>query len=246
MALSEDESLPLAVIADPRAVGERWPDARLRLLADLARRVAEAPWSLRRADAEAAASVGLGDEHLLHAVALAAFFGHLNRIADAVEVPLDYPVLHAPPRAEPATPPLLRARATVTTPARLSLDARPATAAALEAWRAHALDRDAGPLDRVGRAGMAAHVAALLGSPRGSSSEGGADVAADRSPLEAELRGLAERVTLSPWRLDAAAYAPLRRLGFDDAALFDAVVVASTAGVIARIDVALRSLESPA
>src|SRR6185295_19034111 len=93
----------------PRAVAARWPEPRVRSLAELAATVTEAPWRLSRGVHERARDAGLTDDDVLHAIALAAYFGHLNRIADAVAVPLDYDVRHVPPRAEPAVPPLLAA-----------------------------------------------------------------------------------------------------------------------------------------
>jgi hypothetical protein len=97
------------VLADPRAVAARWPAPRLRVLAELACTVTEAPWALSSGHRTRAAAAGLSDDELLHAVALSAFFGHLNRVADATGVALDYQVRYPPPAAEPATPPLARA-----------------------------------------------------------------------------------------------------------------------------------------
>lgn len=235
-AESAADDLSRALLVDARAVADRWPEERMRVLAHLARGVTETPWSLGAKDAEAARAAGFTEEHIVHAVALSAFFGHLNRIADAVDVPLDYPVLREPPRAEPATPPYRRAPRAAEGGARFSLADRPATAAALEAWRSYVMERDSGLLDRPARARMAAHVGALLG-------QASPDATAI-SPVDAALFDLAERVTLAPWRLGEAAYAPLHKLGFDEASIFDAVVVASTAGVRARIEVALSALAS--
>jgi len=53
---------------------------------------------------------------------------------------------------------------------------------------------------------------------------------------------LIEEVTLAPWRLDDASFAPLRALGHDDAAVFDACAAASSFGVFSRIRVALIAL----
>lgn len=81
------------------------------------------------------------------------------------------------------------------------------------------------------RARIAAAVAAWLG-------DGTVTVPA----LDPELRALAETVTLAPWQLTDASFAPLRARGFDDAQLFAICVAASTAGVGSRIRVALASL----
>ena len=121
MARDNADELSRAVIADPRAVAARWPDLRLRMLADLATLVTEAPWSLSGAILDRAHRAGLGEDDVLHVIALAAYFGHLNRIADAVAVPLDYQVRHQPPHAEPATPALEPSPRAVTGPAAIPL-----------------------------------------------------------------------------------------------------------------------------
>ena len=190
---------------------------RQRALIDVTRIVTEAPWELRRAHAGE-----LADDALLHAIALSSYFGHLNRIADAVAVPLDYDVRHMPPPADPSVAALAPAPAPLAGAPAIELAARPATAAALAAWQAHAFGDD----DPI-----AGWVAGWLGDARLAPRDGDAD-----------LRRLAELVTLAPWQLDDRAFAPLRARGWTDAALFAAVVAASTAGVVSRIHVALVAL----
>ncbi len=220
------------MIADPRAVAARWPDPRRRVLAALATTVTEAPWTLGADDRRAAAVVGLDDDAVLHAVALAAFFGHLNRIADAVAVPLDYAVAQLPPHAEPATPALAAAPHVIDRPAAIDLAQRPATDAALAAWRAELFDRDTARLSRAQRAQIAAQVGGWLG----------ANPPPPDAADDAELTALVRTVTLAPWALGDLAFAALRARAWTDAELFDACAVASSATVFARIDVALRAL----
>ena len=196
------------------------------MLAEVAVVVTEAPWALSPDHHARARDAGLSDDELVHAIALSAFFGHLNRIADAVAVPLDYEVRHLPPGAEPATPPLARApRARRGTPA-LAIESRPAAAAALAAWRDYLMARD--PANRA----IAAWVAALLGDGEG-------EAAPDE---ESPLRRLVEQVTLAPWQLGDKSFAPLRAIGYDDAALFAACAAASSFGVFSRVRVALIAL----
>lgn len=221
------------MIADPRAVAARWPEPRLRALAEIATVTTETPWALSRAHRERAREAGLADEHVLHAIALAAFFGHLNRIADAVDVPLDYRVRREPPRAEPATPPFLAAPAPVAGTPALDLASRAPTAGALAAWMEH-VATPTPALDGHRRAMIATRVGHLLGDATGE--------AAPSTELDRALLELADRITLAPWRLDAAGYAPLRAAGFTDRDVFDACVVASSAGVSSRIAVALAAL----
>jgi alkylhydroperoxidase family enzyme len=205
----------------------RWRDPRLAALAHVARGVTEAPSAFARPPT-------LTDDELLHAVALAAYFGHLNRIADAVGVPLDYPVAHEPPHAVPSVPALLPGRLPSGRTAKLSIASRPATAEKVADWDAYVFERDTPLLSRERRARIARRVELLLGNR--------VEELAPVDELDADLRALADRITLAPWQLDAATYAPLRARGFDDAALFDACVVASTAGVGGRIAVALAAI----
>lgn len=222
------------MIEHPRAVAP--PTPRMQALAELAVVVTEAPWSLSRTHRDRAHAAGLGDEDILHAIALSAYFGHLNRIADAVEVPLDYAVELVPPKAVAAVEPWPTATAPVVGRLAIELERRPATAAALAAWRTYAFERDA-PLTRRQRHVIARWVALWLG-------DGGISRPDDltANPIDDALRQLAELVTLAPWKLGEPSFAGLRAAGFDDAALFDACVVASTAGVLSRITVALTAL----
>ncbi|HWO25969.1 MAG TPA: hypothetical protein VNO30_44885 [Kofleriaceae bacterium] len=235
------------MIADPRAVAARWPEPRLRALAELACITTEAPWELSRAHHARARAAGLSDDEVLHAIALAAFFGHLNRIADAVDVPLDYAVRREPPRTERAVPPfhaapapvaaapapVAAAPAPVAAAPALALEQRAQTAERLAAWMEH-VARPSAALDGARRARIAQHVGRLLGTATGA--------AAPRDELDHALIALAERVTLAPWALDAASYAPLRAAGLTDRDVFDACVVATSAGVASRIEVALTAL----
>lgn len=214
---------------DPRAVATRWPEPRLRVLAELATTVTEAPWRLGPAVRTRAAEAGIDDDTLIHGVALSAFFGHLNRVADAVGMPLDYDVRYPAPHAVPSTPRYELAPAgTDANVGELALGRRPATAAALEVWRAYVLERDA-PLPRAERDAIVARVNSHLGGPPGPAGE----------PLFAEL---ADTVALAPWALGPEAFAPLRAGGADDALLFDVCTVASTANMLRRIAVALAAL----
>ena len=208
------ESLAHGVISEPRAVAERLP------LAALAVSITETPW--QRPGLELPADVRV------HAIALAAFFGHLNRIADAVAVPLDYRVAHEPPHANPSVPALAPAPDIVARA--FDLSARPATASAIASWHEYVFEREA-PLSRAQRASIARRVGALLGHL--------VDGPAPATALDRDVLALAELVTLAPWQLADASYVPLRAHGFDDTAIFDTVVTASTAGVVSRIAVAL-------
>lgn len=212
------------MIADARAVALRWPAARQRVLAEFAVRVSEAPWTLTAAHRTAAREAGLSDDEVLHAVALAAYFGHLNRVADAVGVALDYEVMHRPPHAEPATPRLTVAPAVVRGEPALAIETRPATAAALAAWGAYIAGRTPE------NAQIAAWVAGMVGD--------GPPVASDGS----SLRALVEDVTLAPWALGDAAFAALRAEGYDDARLFAICTAASSCNTFSRLRVALVAL----
>jgi alkylhydroperoxidase family enzyme len=197
------------VIDDPRGIAERGPTPRVRALAAIAIAVTETPWQLPAGE--------LSADDRAHAISLAVYFNHLNRIADAVAVPLDYAVEREPSHADRSVPAFARAPSIRATDHVLS--------PGFAAWRDYVLEREA-PLARIDRSLIARHVGGLLGHA--------VDGPAPSTLRDHALLALAELVTLAPWQLDDAAYAPLRDQGFDDAAVFDVVVTASTAGMCAR------------
>jgi alkylhydroperoxidase family enzyme len=228
----ESDELASAVIADPRAVAERWSDERVRALAALARAVTEAPWTVSRA-----LRGPLSDDEVLHAITLSAFFGHLNRIADVVDLPLDYDVQLEVPRADPTVPPWPMAPSLVANRPAIDLARRPETAHAFTTWRHYAFYARDTPLTRRQRTLIARWVATWLG-------DGGVSPPTDltANPLDDAIRAAAEIVTLAPWRVSELAFARLRAAGFDDAAVFDVCATATAAGMFFRIDVALAAL----
>jgi hypothetical protein len=182
-------------------------------------------------------AAGFADTAILQAVLQAANFGHLNRIADAVDITADYPDHFAAPRVVPATPPYLppvdAPDPTADKPLRLA--DRDSAIDLYSAWRAHAVDRDGG-IDRRRRAVIARAVAVRIGD------RSVAD-AALVDELDHALFELAEVVTLAPWRLGPDAYSRVRRLGLaDDADVFDAVATASSCTVFSRIETVLSAL----
>jgi hypothetical protein len=224
-------------VIDPRAVADRHSDSTVRALARLTVDVTERPWALTGADLAAARAGGLDDAGILHAILQTSLFGHLNRIADAVGVDADYPDSFGAPHVEPATPPYLRPQCAPDPDAArpIELGARTGAADLLAMWRAHALDRDV-PLTRRHRALIAHTVAVRLG-------DASVEEAADHTPLDHALVDLAEMVTLAPWRLGPAAFAPLGPLGLaGDTEIFDAVATASSCTVFSRIAVTLAAL----
>ena len=215
------------------ALAERTHDPRQRALIELVLAVTREPWTLSPTDRERWHVAGLVDDDLVHAIALSSYFGHLNRIADAVAVPLDYAVAIAAPRADRSVSPLAAAPNVARTGrGELTLERRATTAAAIAAWRAY-LDTKPGPLARDARVAIARWVAGWLGDSAESVDDGDRD-----------LHRLAELVTLAPWQLDDAAFEPLRARGFDDETLFDACITASSAGAFSRITVALAGLSA--
>ena len=205
-------------------------------LAELTVAVTEAPFALSMAHRKHAMAAGLSQDDLLHAVMLSAFFGHLNRIADAVAVPLDYEVQLKVPPVDRSAPALAEAQSYCIGRPAFETMQRPETARALLRWRTHAFERDA-PLTRRQRTLIARWVAHWLGDGSISSP---LDLTAN--PLDGALRDLAQVVTLAPWTLSERSFTALRTAGLDDAALFDVCATASAAGVFSRIEVALVAL----
>jgi len=184
-----------------------------------------------------ARAAGLADAGVLHVVLQACLFGHFNRIADAVGVDLDYPDSFGAPHVVPSTPPYLWPTSMpdqdVARP--IELSDRPGAAEMAIAWERYALDRDAA-LTRHHRALIAGAVAARLG-------DASKPPVAPETDLDRALVDLADLVTLAPWRLGPSSYTQVRLAGLpDDAAVFDAVATASSAGVFSRLRVTLAAL----
>lgn len=211
----------------------------MKVIAELATVIATEPWTLSRKHLSRAHGAGLGDEDVLHVVALASYFGHLNRIADATGVTLDYNVKHMP-AIDPSVEPWPIAPTTLVGRPALELARRPHTAAALAEWRSYVFYRDS-PLTRRQRTLIARWVATWLG-------DGGISPPTDLTvnPLDDALRSVAEVVTLAPWRITDETYEPLRAAGFDDAGIFDVCATATSAGVFSRIEVSLAALGASA
>ena len=234
-----DEAAARGVLEDPQEIAARWPDARLRMLAELALVVTETPWTLSRKHLARAHQAGLSDEDVLHVVTLSSYIGHQCRIAAATGVPLDYEVKLEPPpidRAKapwPVAPSLLAGRPAI------DIARRPATANAFTEWKHYIFYSHDAPLTRRQRTLVARWVATWLG-------DGGISPPTDLTfnPLDDALRTLAEVVTLQPWQITDDTFAPLRRAGFDDRGVFDVCATASSAGVFSRIEVALAALSA--
>jgi alkylhydroperoxidase family enzyme len=224
------------VVADPHAVATSWSEPRMRAIAELAETVTRTPWALTRAHHHRFHSAGLSDEDILHVVALSSYFGHLNRIADATGVPLDYAVKEPPPATDPGVPPLPVAPARISGRPAIELSRRPATDAALKAWRTYLYDRDE-PISRRQRTLIVRCVASWLGDAGISPPT---DLTAN--PLDDALRAVVEQISLAPWQLSDRSFDALRAEGFDDAMIFDVCATASSAGVWIRLEVALAAL----
>ncbi len=233
-AMNGDREMSLAVVTAPRNVRGGTP--RMQRLAELATIVTEAPWTLSPMHRERAHDVGLDDDDVLHAIMLSSHVGHMNRIADAVGMSLEYDVEIKPPLADPAAPTLAPAPVPIIGRPAIDPTRRPAAVAAFAAWRSYMYERDA-PLSRRQRTVIARWVAHWLGDASISPPD---DLTIN--PLDDALRELAEVVTLSPWTLSDATYARLRGVAFDDAAIFDACTVASSMTEFSRMTVALAAL----
>jgi len=209
----------------------------MRVIAELAVATTEAPWTLSRAHLQRAHKAGLADEDILHVIALSSYFGHLNRIADAVQGPLDYTVKLAVPPTDPAVAPWSSAPELVVGRPAIDVARRPATANAFTEWRHYIFYSHDAPLTRRQRTLIARWVATWLG-------DGGISPPTDltTNPIDDALRQVAEVVTLAPWKLSDQTFAPLRERGLDDAGVFDVCATATSAGVFSRIEVALAAL----
>lgn len=233
-AMNGEREMPLAIVTAPHSVRSGTP--RMQRLAELTAIVTEAPWTLSPMHRERAHDVGLDDDDVLHAIMLSSHVGHMNRIADAVGMSLEYDVELKPPLADLAIAPISPAPVAIIGRPAIDPTRRPAAVAAFAAWRSYMYERDA-PLSRRQRTVIARWVAHWLGDATISPPD---DLTIN--PLDDALRELAQAVTLAPWAISDATYERLRAAGFDDAALFDACTVASSMTVFSRMTVALAAL----
>src|SRR5262249_51908059 len=151
---------------------------------------------LTGADLRRARAAGVDDAAVLHAILQTSLFGHLNRIADAVGVEVDYPDSFDAPHVEPATPPYLWPECAPDphTSRPIELNSRPGTIELLSAWRGYSIDRDSGALSCQDRGLIASAVAVRLGDATVTTVE-------PRTSLQTALVDLADVVTLAPWNL---------------------------------------------
>jgi alkylhydroperoxidase family enzyme len=204
----------------------------------LATSVTQHPWALERADYDRARAGGLGDDTILQAVVLSAYFNYLNRVADAVDIELDYESPLPRPDRDPLREPVPRPsrESWPTAPAfGLRLATRGVTAEAFERWRAYVLERES-PLSRRDRAVLARAVAWSLCDASTTDALGDA---APRSAREELLAGYAEVLTATPWRLSEELLHGLRGLGLDDRGLLDVISVASFQNTASRLRLVL-------
>lgn len=217
-----------------------------RVIAGLARLVTEAPWTLGRGDLARAHDAGLDDDAALHVIVLSAFFGYLNRVADAVGIELDYEVVNRPPAVVPETPPLVRPAPSLwpdpDAPRPLELSRRPLTAEAFAECHAYVSERER-PLAIRQRQIIARAVAERLGDA--ATVRALAHVEAE-SVLDRALEAFADVMTLAPWQLGVHSLDALRAASLtDDAAIFDAIAVTAFSTTASRVAVALAALARP-
>src|SRR5260221_6510624 len=141
VALDGDDRLSHAVIEAPHTLAALCTPKQAAIVT-LAQIVTRTPWELSRIHRADAHEVGLDDDAILHVILQTAYFGHLNRVADAVAVPLDYVVQIPGTHADPTTPPLTSApRALAGRPA-IEIAKRQLTATALAEWRRYIVYKD--------------------------------------------------------------------------------------------------------
>jgi alkylhydroperoxidase family enzyme len=183
---------------------------------------------------------GLSDEAIVQAVAVAAMFSHLTRVADATGLELDYdsplPRFEVDasrehlPRPDPSAWPAVG-------PARLPLALLPPFPGALAALQ----ERVFTPTEALSARDRAVIVRAAAFQLCDAAGVAAHDGAAPRSPREAALAAYAEKLTLTPWRMTEADLAPLRREGLDDRALLHVIALVGFQNVASRLQLALGS-----
>jgi alkylhydroperoxidase family enzyme len=219
---------------------------REQALAALGVALTHAPWALEPATFANLAAAGVSREGVEQAITVAAFFNYFTRVADGTGIEFDY---------ESPLPRIAvdRAREPVERPERSAWPAgvdgstlpvlphRPRTQAAIERWRAYALDRDE-PLSRRDRLVLARAAAEEL-------CDAGAvarwDNARPRDAREQALADYAAKLTRAPWQVGAEDLAPLRARGLDDPALLCAIALVAQQNAVSRLHHALAALGAP-
>jgi alkylhydroperoxidase family enzyme len=234
----QDDRTPADIVlaADPREIDL---PPRPRALAGIAALLTEAPWMVGAEEIERLRGVGLSDEGIVQAITVAAMFNYFTRVADGTGIDFDYlsplPRIKVDrareplPRPEPASFPRREPVPGV------SLARRPGTQAAVSRWKAYAFDSDA-PLSRRDRAVLRRTAAFHVADAVGLAEHG------DLSPRDARefaLAAYAEKLTRTPWAMEEADLAPLRREGLDDRGLLHVISVTALENLLARLRLGL-------
>jgi alkylhydroperoxidase family enzyme len=215
-------------------------EKRQSALLSLVAAVTERPWAMGQEYLARARAGGLGDETILHAAVLSAFFNYLNRVADAIDLEFDYDSPLPRPDRDSLREPVPRPsrQSWPTEPAfAVSLSDRAATADAFRHWRAYVSEREA-PLSRRDRAVLRHAVASALCDARTMEELPGA---VPRDGREEQLAAYADKLTATPWRLQEEDLSALRRLGLDDRGLLDVISVSSFQNTASRLRLVLRA-----
>jgi alkylhydroperoxidase family enzyme len=212
---------------------------RERALAGLASLMTEAPWLVTAEDLDRMSGAGLADHEIVHAVTVAAIFSYFTRVADATGLEYDYesplPRLQVDVGREPLPRPARAEWPRIDPSPRRPLSLRPATLAALSAFRTYVFERDA-PLTRRERRLIALAAAEGVCDAAGAAELAGAP---PRTPREEALASYAAKLTVTPWRMTELDLAPLRREGLDDRGLLDAISLVALQNMVSRIHLAL-------
>jgi alkylhydroperoxidase family enzyme len=197
----------------------------------------DAPWTVDAEDLAGLSAVGLSDEGVVQAVTIAAIFNHLVRTADGTGIEFDYesalPRLQVDRGREPVPRPDPSAWPRVAP--RLPRSLRPATMAAIEAWRAFLLERS-DVLPRRDRAVIARTAAFHNCDAVGVEAWAGA---APGTARERALAAYAEKLTVTPWRMAEADLGPLRALGLDDRGVLHVIAGVGLQNMLSRLQLAL-------
>lgn len=197
----------------------------------------DAPWAVDEGDIAELREAGLDDEAVVQVVTIVAMFNHLVRAADGTGIEADYPSPLPRFEVDRDREPLPRPeRAKWPSPRpRLPLSLRPATEAALAAFRAYVLAPGAG-LSARDRAVIARTAALHLCDAAGLAEHGNA---LPRDAREAALAAYAEKLTVSPWKMTADDLAPLRAAGLDDRGALHVIATVGLQNALSRLRLAL-------
>lgn len=193
------------------------------------------PWTIGPAGIRRLAAVGLAREQIALVIGLVAMFNYLTRVADGTGIEADYgselPRFVYRGVTEPAARPDRSEWPAVDDSLEL-LGLLPTAQAAWTHWQEYVLN------------GSAPIPPAIRSQLRGIAARNACDaaVAVDQAAKGEELTSFAEKLSRTPWLMDAADVDSLRTTGLDDVSILHVIAVTAYQSAESRLRIGLSAL----